>query len=158
MSNTSSATTSARDQVPFDDTNLQKCMCILTLMKRDGTPFDVTSILEKDIVKICIRLGYTHPMGVLYYSAIESVILFQSVNEMQHATCRAIKAMVLCEEAIAIRASTPSKTHMRAYMTAVDGKPPQTQTLPLEGNHTHPLKIPTQVGKLCTISRQTWVT
>ena len=41
--------------------------------------------------------------------------------------------MVLCEEAIAIRVSAPSKTHMRAYMTAVGGKPSRTQPPPLEG-------------------------
>ena len=42
---------------------------------------------------------------------------FWSTDEMQCTTCRAIKATVLCEEAIAVRASAPSETHMRAYMT-----------------------------------------
>ena len=45
-------------------------------MKRDGTLFDVTSVLEEDIIKICFRLGHTYPMGVLHYSVTESVILF----------------------------------------------------------------------------------
>ena len=44
-------------------------MCILTSnKKRDGTPFNVTSVMEEDIVEIFIRLGHTHPMGVLCYS------------------------------------------------------------------------------------------
>ena len=51
-------------------------MCILILTKRDGTLFDVTSVLEEDIIEICIRLGHTHPLGVLYYSVTESIILF----------------------------------------------------------------------------------
>ena len=55
---------------------------------------------------------------------------------MQHATCRAIKAMVLHEKAIAIRASAPSKTHVRAYMAAVDGKSSGTQPPPLQGRGT----------------------
>ena len=76
MLTSSPNTASARDQVPFNDTNLWNHICILTLMKWDGTPFDVTSILEEDIVGICIRQGHTHSMGVLHYSVIELVILF----------------------------------------------------------------------------------
>ena len=123
MSAMSSTTASARDRVPFDNTNLQNHMCVLTLTKRDGTPFDVTSILEEDIVQICIRQGHTHPMGVLCYSAMESVFLFQLGDEIQCTTCGAIKAIFLCKEAIAVRASAPSKTHMRAYMNAVVNLP-----------------------------------
>ena len=111
-------------------------MCILILMKRDGTPFDVTSVLGEDIIKICVRLGYTHPVGVLCYSVMELIVLFQSADNMQHATCSAIKAAVLWEEAIAIRASAPPETCMRAYMTAVVGKPSRTQPPTLEGRGT----------------------
>ena len=123
MSTMFSATASARDQVPFNDTNLQNHMCILILTKRDGTPFDVTSVMEEDIIEICIRLGCTHHMVVVHYSVMESVILFRSADEMQCATHRPIKPMVLCKEAIAVRASAPSETHMRAYMSAVGSKP-----------------------------------
>ena len=83
-------------------------------MKRDGTPFDVTSVLEEDIIEICIRLGHTQPLGVLHYSARESIILFCSADDMQCATHGAIKAMELHDEAIAIRATAPSETHIRA--------------------------------------------
>ena len=83
------------------------------LDKKDGTAFDVTSILEEDIIEICIWLGHKHPMGVLHYSVIESIVLFQLADDMQCATHGAIKVMVLCEEAIAIRASPPSATHVR---------------------------------------------
>ena len=132
MSTTSSTTASARDQVPFDETKLQNHMCILILTKRDGTPFGVTSVLEENIVKICIRLGHTHPMGVLHFSMMESVILFQLADEMQCTTHGAIKAMVLLEEAIDVRASAPSKTHVRAYMAAVGGEPSRAQASSLE--------------------------
>ena len=46
---------------------------------------------------------------------------------MQHATCGAIKAIVLHEEAIAVRVSPPSTTHMRAYMAVVGVEPSRTQ-------------------------------
>ena len=52
---------------------------------------------------------------------------------MQCTTCRAVKAMVLCEEAIAVRASPPSATHMRAYMATVGGEPSRTQPPSSEG-------------------------
>ena len=54
MSTTSSATASGRDQVLHDESNLQTCMCVITLTKRDGTPFVVTSIQEENIVEICV--------------------------------------------------------------------------------------------------------
>ena len=72
-------------------------------------------------------------MGVLHYSAMELVVLFWSADEMQCTTCRAIKATVLCKEAIALRASAPSQTHGMTYMTTVGGKPSRTQPPPLEG-------------------------
>ena len=62
--------------------------------------------------------------------------------------------MVLCEEAITIKASAPSETHVRAYLTAVGGKPSRTQPPPSEGegNLIHLLVTPTWVGKPHTIS------
>ena len=132
---TTSSTTAlmVRDWVTFNETSLQTHTCILILMKRDGTLFDVTSVLEEDIVKICTWLGHTHPMGVLHYSAMESIILFQSADDMQCATCRAIKAMVLCAEAIAMRASPPSAAHVRAYMSVVGEEPSRPQPPPSQG-------------------------
>ena len=93
-------------------------MCVITLAKRDGTLFNVTSIQEEDIVEICVWLGHTHPLGVLCYTATESIILFCSTNDMQLATHRAIKATELHKETIVIRATAPSAyTTVRAYTT-----------------------------------------
>ena len=63
---------------------------------------------------------------------------------------------VLHEEAIAIQASAPSKTHVRAYMAAVGGEPSRTQPPPSEGrgNLIHLLVTPAQVGIPHTISKQ----
>ena len=100
-------------------------MCVITLTKRDGTPFDVTSVQEEDIVEICVWLGYTHPLGVLHYTTSESIILFCSADEMQWATHRAVKAMELHKEVTVIRAAAPSATPVRAYMTVVGGNLPK---------------------------------
>ena len=158
MSTTSSATTSAVwDQVPTDIANLHTHMCILILTKRDGTPFDVTSILEEDITKICIRQGHTHPMGVLCHLVTESIVLFQLADNKQHATCRAIKVTVLCEEAIAIRVSPPSTTHMMACMAMVGGEPSRTQPLPSDDEEElhSPTGNLTHLRECCNISRLT---
>ena len=108
-------------------------MLLFALTKKDGTPFDITSVSEEDIMEICMRLGYTHPVGVLHYSVMESVVLFHLAGNMQHATHGAIKATVLHDEAIAVRTSAPSEAQVRAYMIAVDREPSGTQPPPLEG-------------------------
>ena len=127
-----SATASGRDWTPSDESNLKNQMCLLVLTRQDGTPFNATSLSEEDIVEICIRQGHTHPMGVLCYLAMELVALFCSTQDMQHTTCRAIKAMVLQDESIAIRAMAPSETHIRAYMKAIEGDPSKPQPPPSE--------------------------
>ena len=151
------ATASARDWVPFDEPHLQNQMCIFVLMKRDGTPFDVTSVLEEDIIEICIRLGHTHPLGVLCYLVTESIALFWSADDMQCTTCRVTKVMILCEESIAVRTSAPSEMHVRAYMIVMNGKPSGTQPLPLDREEEvhSPTSNPQPGGEICDISKQT---
>ena len=139
MSTTSSTTASvARDQVSFDETKCQTHMCVLILMKRDGTLFDATSVLEEDTINIYIWLGHTHPVGVLCYTAMESIILFQLPDDMQCTTHGALKAMVLQKEAITIRSSPPSTTHVRAYMAVMGGEPSRLQPPPSEGEEEVP--------------------
>ena len=89
----------------------------------DGTLFDVTSVTEEDIVEICITLGHTNPLGVLWYLAMESVALFHTTEEMQWASQGAIKAMELQDEPIAIRTVAPLEHHIWVYITVVGGDP-----------------------------------
>ena len=102
MSASSSATALGRDQVPSNDLHLKAKMCIFTVMRKDGTLFDGTSVLEEDILEICVTLGHAHPLGVLWHSATESVALFCMTEEMQQASHSAVKAMELQDEPIAI--------------------------------------------------------
>ena len=104
-------------------------MCILVLTRGNGTLFDATSIQEEDIVEICIWLGHTHPKDVLQYSAVKSVMLFHSADEMLVTACGVIKATTLHKEAIKGRTSPPSATHVRPYMVVMDGEPSGTQHL-----------------------------
>ena len=100
MSTTSATTASvARDHLPSDVADLSNCMCLFALTKGDGTLFNASSILEEDIIEICIQFGHTHPEGVLQYSTIKLVILFCTTDELQVTMHGVIKASMLHEEA-----------------------------------------------------------
>ena len=160
MSTTSWATASGRDHVPSDESNLKSRMCLFVVTWKDGTPLDATSVTKEDIVKMCIKMGHTHPLGVLHYPVMESVALFCSTEEMQCATHKAIKAMELWGEAIAVRAVAPSVTHVKAYIMTVHGdhSKPNLHPQKRRENPTHHMITPTQVGKLCIISKQSLTT
>ena len=124
MSTTSAMTALApRDCIPSDIADLSSHMCIFILTRDNGIPFDASSILEEDVIEICIWLGHKHPEGVLQYSAIESVMLFHTTDELQIMACWVMKALMLHDEAIIVRTSPPSAAHTRAYMAVVNGEP-----------------------------------
>ena len=83
MPTSSSATALGRDQVPSNNPHLKTKIYIFIVTRKDGTLLDVTSVSEEDIIKICMTLGHTHPLGVLWYSATELVALFCTTEEMQ---------------------------------------------------------------------------
>ena len=131
MSMTSATTASvARDHIPSDVADLSNCICLFILTKGNDTPFNASSILEEYIIEICIWFGHTHPEGVLQYSAIELVMIFHTMDELQIAAHGVMKALTLCDKAIKIRTSSLSATHVRAYMAAVGGGPSGTQPPP----------------------------
>ena len=72
---------SGRDQVPSDDPHLKTKICIFIVMRKDGTPLNVTSVSEEDIIEICVTLWHTHTLGVLWYLTMESVALFHMTEE-----------------------------------------------------------------------------
>ena len=116
MSTTSSTTASGRDcDVPSAKVIFKNKLCLVLLTRRDGTLMDAPSVKEEDIIEICITKGHTHPLGVLHYSTTESVVLFHSTDELQHATCKIVKAMELWGEAITVKAMAPSEAHTKAY-------------------------------------------
>ena len=65
-------------------------MHVYIVTRKDGTPFNATSVTEEDIMEICMMWGHTHPLGVLWYLAMESVALFCMTEEMQQASCGAV--------------------------------------------------------------------
>ena len=103
---------------------------------------DASSISEEDIIEICITKGHTHPLGVLHYSAMESVVLFHSPDELQHATHGIIITTEFQCEAITVRAMAPSEAHVTAYIA-------MSHTNPSNGErelHTPPQQTPPSGG------------
>ena len=81
MSITSSATASRDREVPSPN-SLQDKLLVVLITKGDGTPLDAPSIMEEDNTEVCVRRAHTHPLGVLQYSMVESVILFRNVTDV----------------------------------------------------------------------------
>ena len=88
------------------------------------------------------QVGCPHPLGVLCYSAMESVVLFLTTDDLKCASCNIAGETELHDEAITVKAVAPTEAHMSAYAMFWCVKPSKGG----EG-HTHlPSKLP-QVGK-----------
>ena len=95
MSITSSATASRDWEVPSPNSFRNRLLLII-ITRGDGTPMDASSIMEEDIVEICIRRAHTHPLGVLQYSMAELVVLFRSLKDVDRAHRTLPDMMELC--------------------------------------------------------------
>ena len=154
MSVTFSATASRDWEVPSPD-SFQNRLLLITITKGDGTQMDASSILEEDIMEICIRRAHTLPFGVLQYSTVESVILFGSLKDVNHAHHILLDVMELCDEAIMVQTMALTEAHVAAFTTmwhsnptAGDGEPhtpPPYQTPPSEETPHH---LHAQLGDL----------
>ena len=104
-------------EVPSTNIAFRDRLCLVSITRRDGTLMDASSILEEDIMEICIKKGHTHLLGVLHYSATESVILVHTVDELKHVSCSIIETTELRDEAITVKAMALSEAHITAYIT-----------------------------------------
>ena len=134
-----STTASVRDRdVPSTEVIFRDKLCLVSVTRRDDTPMDASSISEEDIVEICITKGHTHPLGVLCYSTMESVVLFHSMDELQCTTHGIVKMMELQGSAITVKAMAPSEAHIKAYLATSHSNPSNG-----EGElHTPPQQTP----------------
>ena len=108
MSTTSSTTALvAHDQTLDDDPELANHMCVLTITRGDGTLFDANSLWEEDIVELCVSMGQAHPKGVLQLLETESVVAFQSSEEMLAIAHLITTATVWCNILIKLHAHHP---------------------------------------------------
>ena len=130
MSTPSTVTASAAcDQTLGDDSKLLNHMCALAIARGDGTLLDATFILEEDIFELCVKVGQVHPEGVLLLLVTELIIVFQSSEEMLAMACVVTKAMAWHEGPTKLYNSSPSMTHLRAYIDGRNASPLGTQYL-----------------------------
>ena len=144
MSVTSSATASGDWEVP--STNIfQGRLCLISITRRDGTPMDASSISEEDIVEICLKKGHTHPLGVLCYLAMESVILFSATEDLKRASHGLVGMMELQNDAITVVTLAPTEAHIASFTMVWHLKPTKGDGEP----HTPPQQAPPSGGTLC---------
>ena len=94
-----------------------------SITRRDGTLMDASSISEEDIVEICVKWGCIHPLGVFCYSAVESIVLFLTVDDLKCASHDIAGETKLHDEAIIVKAMAPTETHISAYAMVWHVKP-----------------------------------
>ena len=97
---------------------------------------------------ISVGRASMHPLGVLWYSAMESVILYQSVEDVNCTHCVLLDVMEFCNEAVTIWTMAPTEAQVTMFQsmwhsnpTARDGElhtppyrtPPNKETL----HHIH---------------------
>ena len=153
MSITSSATALRDWEVPSPDSFCTRLL-LITITRGDGTPMDASSITEEDIMELCVRRAHAHPMGVLQYSVVESVILFANLDDVNWAHHTLLDMTELCNEAITVWTMALAEAHIAAFTTmwhsnptAGDGEPhtPPYQTPPSE---EIPCRLHAQIGDL----------
>ena len=146
MSITSSTTTSRDCDVPSAKVVFRDKLCLVSITRRDDTPMDASSISEEDVIEICVMKGHTHPLDVLHYSAMESVVLFHSPDKLQCTTRGIIKTTEFWSEAITVRAMAPLVAHVTEYLAMSCTNPsngerelhtPPQQTPPTGGTPHH---------------------
>ena len=100
---------------------------------------DASSISEEDIIELCVKQGCTHPLGVLHYSAAESVVLFLTMDDLKCVTNDIAGDTKLHDEAITVKTIAPTEAHMSVYATVWHAKPSKGGGRP----HTPPQQTPT---------------
>ena len=105
---------------------------------------DASSISEEDIVEICMKKGHTCPLDVLCYSAMESIILFSTVEDLKCVSHGLVDVMELQNDAIIVMTLAPMEAHMATFTTVWHLKP-TTRDGEL---HTPPQQTPPSRGTL----------
>ena len=84
---------------------------------------DASSISEEDIVEICMKKGHTHPLGVLCYSAMESIVLFSTTEDLNHASHGLVDMTELRDDAIMVATLAPTEAHIASFTMVWHSKP-----------------------------------
>ena len=88
-------------------------------------------------MEICMKKGHNHLLGVLCYSATESVILFCTADELKHVSCSIVELMSWEMKPSQLRLLL-SEAQITTFMTVWHSKPSTRDGEP----HTPPQQTP----------------
>ena len=143
------STTASRDQeVPSP--NSQDKLLVVSINREDGTPLDASSIMEEDIVEICVRRAHTCPLGVLWYSVVELVILFGNVADVNSAHHTLLDGTEFQDEAVTVWTMAPAEAQVTAFQAMWHSNPTNGDG----ESHTPPYQTPPNEETLCCIHAQ----
>ena len=109
-------TTVSRDREVQSPDPLPDKLLVVSIIKRDGTLLDVSSILEEDIVELCVRRAHTRPLGVLQYSKADSVVFFNNIADVNCTQQALPDVLEFRDEAIAIQTMALMQAHITAFI------------------------------------------
>ena len=127
---------------------------VVSIAKRDGTLLDASSILEEDIVELCIGRAHTCPLGVLWYSTVDSVVFLSSATDVNRTQRALLDITEFGDESITIRTVAPTEVQITTFQAMWHSNPmagtgelhtPPYQTPP---NEETPCRIHAQLGDL----------
>ena len=76
---------------------------------------DASSIMEEDIMEICIRRAHVCPLGVLQYLAVESIVLFRNPEDVNCTHHTLLDVMELWNEAIMVWTMALTEAHVATF-------------------------------------------
>ena len=109
--------------------------------------------LEEDIVELCVRRACTHPLGVLWYSMADSVILFSNVADVNSTQHVLLDVMEFCDEAVMTQTMAPAQAHVKAFIQMWCSNPSTGEGEP----HTPPYRTPPNERDHCIAYMHSWV-
>ena len=101
-------------------------------------------------MEICVRRAHTHPLGVLQYSMVESVILFGNLEDVNHAHRTLLDVTELCNEAITVWTMALTEAHVAAFTAMWHSNPTTGDGEP----HAPPYQTPPSEETLCRLHAQ----
>ena len=133
-----SSTTISRDREVQSPDSLRDRLLVVSITERDGTPLDVSSISEEDIVELCIRRAHTHLLGVLRYSVADSVVFFNNIADVNRTQQVLLDVLEFHNEAVTTWTMASMQAHVTAFIEMWHSNPATG-----EGElHTPPYRTP----------------
>ena len=105
-------------------------------------------------MELCIGRAHTCPLGVLWYSAADSVVFLSSATDVSHTQHVLLEVTEFRDESIAIRMVAPTEVQITAFQAMWHSNPvagtrePHTPPYHMPPNEETPHHIHAQLGDL----------